>query len=323
VDSHTHLVFAGDRVDEFEARMAGAPYAAGGILRTVASTRDASVDHLEAAARRRLRALHATGTTTLEVKSGYDLTVDGERRLCDVAGGLTSDVTFLGAHALPSEFAAGREGYVRLVAGAMLERCAPAARWADAFCDPSAFSVEECREVLVAARTAGLGLRLHANQFGDSGGVELAAELGVASVDHCTYCSASGADALAGAGVVATLVPGAEFCTRTPYADARRLLDAGVTVALATDCNPGTSYVTSMPFVLALAVRELRLSPDEALHAATAGGASALRRRDVGRLGPGARADLVVLDAPRAAHLAYRPGSPLVRHVLLGGERVP
>lgn len=322
VDSHTHLVFAGDRADEFEARMAGAPYAAGGILRTVASTRGADTDELAAGARRRLREMQASGTTTVEVKSGYDLTVEGEGRLLEVAGGVSDEVTFLGAHAVPAEHAADRDAYVALVAGAMLERCAPEARWADAFCDPAAFSVDECREVLVAARAAGLGLRLHANQFGDSGGVELAAELGCASVDHCTHCSADGARALAGAGVVATLVPAAEFCTRSPYADARRLVDAGVTVALATDCNPGTSYVTSMPFVLALAVRELRLTFDEALYAATAGGAAALQRDDVGRLGVGSRGDLVVLDAPRAAHLAYRPGSVLVRSVLRAGAQL-
>lgn len=320
VDSHTHLVFAGDRVDEFEARMAGAPYAAGGILRTVSATRAAPTESLLRDARRRVREMHASGTTTIEVKSGYDLTVDGERRLLGVAGELTDEVTLLGAHGVPIEYAERRDEYVSLVAGAMLERCAPVARWADAFCDPGAFSVEECREVLVAARDAGLGLRLHANQFADSGGVELAAELEVASIDHCTHCSRDGAAALADAEVVATLVPAAEFCTRSAYADARQLLAAGVTVALATDCNPGTSYVTSMPFVLALAVRELRMTPDEALYAATAGGAAALRRDDVGRLGPGCRGDLVVLDAPCASHLAYRPGSSLVRHVVRGGE---
>ena len=322
VDSHTHLVFAGDRAEEFEARMAGVPYAAGGILRTVAATRAATTDALERASRARLREMRASGTTTVEVKSGYALSTDGERRLVDVARSLTDEVTFLGAHALPEEYAGRRDAYVDLVRGEMLERCAAGARWADAFCDPGAFSVEECREVLLAARGAGLALRLHANQFADSGGVELAAELGVASVDHCTHVSASGVAALAERGVVATLVPAAEFCTRSPYADARSLLDGGVTVALATDCNPGTSYVTSMPFVLALAVRELRMTPDEALWAATAGGAAALQRGDVGRLSPGCRGDLVVLDAPRAAHLAYRPGSSRIRHVLRGGEPI-
>lgn len=322
VDSHTHLVFAGDRTDEFTARMAGAPYDGGGILRTVAATRASSTRELERSARDLLRAMHLGGSTTVEVKSGYELTVEGEGRLCDVAAELTTEVTFLGAHAVPSELAGRREAYVGLVATTMLERCAPVARWADAFCDPIAFDVEECREVLTAARAAGLGLRLHANQLGDSGGVELGVELGVTSVDHVTHCSRAGAAALAERGVVATLVPAAEFCTRSVYADARQLLDAGATVALATDCNPGTSYVTSMAFVIALAVRELKMTPDEALQAATAGGAAALDRRDVGRLAPGCRGDVVVLDAPSAAHLAYRPGSTLVRSVYLAGEEV-
>jgi imidazolonepropionase len=320
VDSHTHLVFAGDRADEFEARMAGEPYASGGILRTVADTRAAATDLLEREARHRLAELRANGATTVEVKSGYALEVDGERRLCDVAGGMTDEVTFLGAHAVPDEYASRRGDYVELVAGPMLERCAPVARWADAFCDPVAFTAEESREVLLAARRAGLDLRLHANQTGDAGGVELAVELGVTSVDHCAHCTPAQAAALAERGVVATLVPGAEFCTRSPYADARALLDAGVTVALATDCNPGTSYVTSMPFVLALAVRELRMTPDEALWAATAGGAASLSRGDVGGLARGQRGDLLVLDAPSAAHLAYRPGGALVRTVVLGGS---
>jgi imidazolonepropionase len=322
VDSHTHLVFAGDRADEFEARMAGEPYGGGGILRTVEATRAASTGALDRAARRRLNEMRASGTTTVEVKSGYELSIDGERRLLDVAAGLTDEVTWLGAHAVPPEFAARRDEYVQLLIGPMLERCAPVARWADAFCDPVAFSVEECRAVLQAAKAAGLGIRVHANQLGDSGGVELAAELGATSVDHCAFCTASGASLLADSGVVATLVPAAEFCTRSPYADARQLLDAGVTVALATDCNPGTSYVTSMPFVIALAVRELGMTSDEALYAATAGGAAALGREDVGRLGIGVPADLVVLDAPTASHLAYRPGSSIARHVLCRGEPV-
>jgi imidazolonepropionase len=266
--------------------------------------------------------MQAAGTTTVEVKSGYDLSVAGERRLLDVAASLTDEVTWLGAHVVPAEVAARRDEYVRLLIGPMLEGCVQVARWADAFCDPVAFSVEECRAVLSAAKAAGLGVRVHANQLGDSGGVELAAELGAASVDHCTFCTASGAALLAERGVVATLLPSAEFCTRAPYADARQLLDAGVTVALATDCNPGTSFVTSMPFVIALAVRELAMTSDEALYAATAGGAAALRRDDVGRLGVGRRADLVVLDAPTASHLAYRPGSSIARHVLRRGEVV-
>jgi imidazolonepropionase len=322
VDSHTHLVFAGDRVGEFEARMAGVPYDGGGILRTVASTRAASTDELGRDARRRLADMLATGTTTVEAKSGYDLTVSGERRLLEISASLTEEVTWLGAHAVPPEFAGRRDDYVGELSGSMLERCAPVARWADAFCDPVGFSVEECRTVLSAAKAAGLGIRLHANQTADTGGVELAVELGAASVDHCTFCTAKGASLLADADVVATLVPAAEFCTRSPYADARQLLDAGATVALATDCNPGTSYVTSMPFVIALAVRELGMTADEALYAATWGGAAALRRDDVGRLGIGLPADVVVLDAPAASHLAYRPGTSIARHVLRRGEVV-
>ena len=322
VDSHTHLVFAGDRADEFEARMAGVPYDGGGILRTVASTRAASTDDLERDARRRLAEMLASGTTTVEAKSGYDLTVAGERRLLEVSASLTEEVTWLGAHAVPPEFAGRRDDYVGELSGSMLERCAPVARWADAFCDPLGFSAEECRSVLSAARAAGLGIRLHANQTADMGGAELAAELGAASVDHCTFCTAKGASMLADADVVATLVPAAEFCTRSPYADARQLLDAGVTVALATDCNPGTSFVTSMPFVIALAVRELGMTADEALYAATRGGATALRRDDVGRLCVGLPADLVVLDAPTASHLAYRPGTSIARHVMRRGDVV-
>ena len=320
VDSHTHLVFAGDRADEFEARMAGAPYDGGGILRTVDATRVASTEALAHASRLRAREMAASGTTTVEIKSGYELTTDGERRLLDIASEFTDEVTYLGAHAVPTEFAADRDSYVALVAGAMLTRCSPAARWADVFCDIGAFSVEESREVLTVSRTAGLGLRIHGNQLGHTGGIQLAVELGATSVDHCTHVSPKDVTLLAESTVVATLLPAAEFCTRSAYPDARPLLDAGVTVALATDCNPGTSYVTSMAFVIALAVRELGMTVDEAVHAATAGGAAALGRVDVGRLGVGARGDLVLLAAPRAAHLAYRPGSRVVRVVVKGGE---
>lgn len=315
VDSHTHLVFAGERSDEFEARMAGERYDGGGIARTVAATRAASIDELARESTRRLYEMRALGTTTVEVKSGYDLTVAGEERLCWIARELGDEATFLGAHVVPEEFTGDRDGYVELVAGEMLDACAPLVDWADVFCERGAFSVDESRHVLTAARGAGLSLRVHANQLGESGGVALAVELGAASVDHCTHLSDGDVEALAATTTVATLLPTAEFCTRSAYPDARRLLGAGVTVALATDCNPGTSYVTSMAFVIALAVCEMGMSADEALWAATLGGARALRRDDVGRLSPGARADVVVLDAPRAAFLAYRPGSPLVASV--------
>ena len=319
VDSHTHLIFAGERSDEFEARMAGERYDGGGIARTVAATRAASDEHLRAQSRRRWAQLRAGGVTTVEVKSGYALDVAGEARLVALAHELTEEVTFLGAHVVPAEFASDREAYVSLVAGEMMERCA-GAKWTDVFCDRGAFSVEEAREVLRAGRARGHALRLHANQIADIGAVDLALEMECASVDHCTHLSDRDVERLGDSSTVVTLLPGAEFSTRAPYPSARRLLEAGVTLALATDCNPGTSYVTSMSFVVALAVREMEMSVDEALWSATRGGARALRRDDVGHLGVGARADLVVLDAPRAAHLAYRPGSSLVREVWCADE---
>jgi len=312
VDSHTHLVFAGERSQEFEARMAGAPYDGGGINRTVEATRRASTAELRSLTAARARALAASGATTIEIKSGYELTLDGELRLLEVAGEFSDEVTFLGAHVVPEEFRGQRDDYVHLVAGEMLATCAPHAKWADVFCDTGAFSVDEAREVLQRAREAGLELRLHGNQLGESGGVALAVELDCASVDHCTFVNDHDLEILGASDTVATLLPGAEFSTRSPYPSARRFLDAGAVVALATDCNPGTSYVTSMPFVIALAVREMQMSVDEALWAATLGGARALRRDDVGHLGLGARADVLVLDAPRAAHLAYRPGGQVV-----------
>jgi imidazolonepropionase len=312
VDSHTHLVFGGERSGEFEARMSGTPYDAGGVQRTVEATRSASREELRGATARRARALQASGVTTMEIKSGYELTTDGEVRLLEIAGEFSDEVTFLGAHVVPEEFINDREGYVNLVSGAMLTTCRALARWADVFCERGAFSVDEARVVLVAARDAGLELRLHANQLGDTGGVALAVELDAASVDHCTYVNDADLEALGSSNTIVTLLPGAEFCTRSPYPSARRFLQAGVTVALATDCNPGTSYVTSMPVVIALAVREMGLTVDEALWAATMGGAAALRRDDVGHLAVGARADFAVVDGPRAAHLAYRPGGPLV-----------
>ena len=312
VDSHTHLVFAGERSAEFAARMAGEPYTGGGIATTVAATRAATADHLRVAAALRVAEMTASGTTTLEAKSGYGLTVTDEARLLEVSREFTDETTFLGAHVVPAEYVRDRGAYVDLVCGEMLAACAPNARWVDVFCDEGAFDAEETRQVLRAGMAAGLMPRLHGNQLAHGSGALVAAEFGAASVDHCNYLLDTDIEALLAAGVVTTLLPAADFCTRTPYPDARRLLDAGVTVALATDCNPGTSYVTSMPLVIALAVRELAMTPAEALWAATAGGAKALRRSDIGRLAPGARADFAVLDAPSHAHLAYRPGSNLV-----------
>lgn len=321
VDSHTHLVFAGERSDEFEARMAGERYDGGGIAQTVAATRAATTHDLRAATQERVDALRASGVTTVEIKSGYELTVEGETRLVTLASEWSDDVTFLGAHVVPSEFARDRDAYVDLVGGAMLSSCAGPSRWADVFCDTGAFSVDEARSILLRARDAGLGLRVHANQLGDTGGVSLAVELGAASVDHCSYVNDHDVEALAASSTVATLLPGAEFSTKSPYPSARRFLDAGVTVALATDCNPGTSYVTNMGVIVALAVREMGMTADEALWSATRGGALALERDDVGHLAPGARAHVVVLDAPRSAHLAYRVGSSLVRQVLVDDRR--
>ncbi|HEY1825933.1 MAG TPA: imidazolonepropionase [Acidimicrobiales bacterium] len=318
VDSHTHLVFAGERSDEFEARMAGRRYDGGGITRTVLATRAATREELSAGARQRADELRAGGVTTFEVKSGYELTSEGEVRCLEVAGELTNERTWLGAHVVPPEFTGNRDGYLDLLVTSMLEACAPHARWADVFCDRGAFSVDEARTILTAAAAQGLAPRLHANQLGHSGGVALAVDLGCASVDHCTYLEDADIEMLAGSATVATLLPGAEFSTRSPYPSARRLLDAGATVALATDCNPGSSYVTSMAFVLALAVREMNMSVDEALWAATRGGALALRRDDIGHLGVGARADFAILDAPRAAHLAYRAGSRVVAETRRG-----
>jgi imidazolonepropionase len=318
VDSHSHLVFDGDRADEFEARMAGRRYEAGGIRRTVRLTRAASDETLLANAQRLVAEARAQGTTTIEIKSGYGLTVEDEERALRIAATVTPEVTFLGAHVVPE--GVGREEYVDLVCGEMLQACAPHARWIDVFCDEGAFTVDEARRILEAGAAAGLGLRLHAAQLAPSpDAIAMGVALGAASIDHCTYLTDADIDLLAQSSTVATLLPGVEFSTRQPYPDARRLADAGVAIALACDCNPGSSFTTSMPLCIALAVREMGLTPYEALRAATLGGARALRRPELGRLGVGARADLVVLDAPSYVHLAYRPGVPLVHRVLSAG----
>lgn len=316
VDSHSHLMFAGDRSDEFEARMAGRRYEAGGIRRTVGLTRAATDVELSDNARRLVAEMRAQGTTTVEIKSGYGLTVQDETRALTLARNLTPETTYLGAHVVPIEFADDPAGYVDLVTGAMLDACAPYAKWIDVFCEAGAFDVDQARAILTAGIERGLGARMHSGQLGESGGVQLAVELGAASVDHCTFLSTADVDALAAGTTVATLLPGVEFSTRQPYPDVRRLIDAGVTVALATDCNPGSSFTSSMSFCIAVAVRDLGMTPSEALHAATAGGAAALRRDDVGVIAVGKRADLVVLDAPSYVHLAYRPGVPLVHRVV-------
>lgn len=326
VDSHSHLVFAGDRSREFADRMRGREYRAGGIRTTVAATRAATDAELRANAVRLLREARAQGSTTVEIKTGYGLTVVDEERSARIAARLTGEVTFLGAHVVPPEYVDDPAGYVDLVTGEMLAACAPHARWIDVFCEEGAFDADAARAVLAAGQARGLLARVHGNQLGPGPGVRLAVDVGAASVDHCTYLTAADVAALADAagpgGTVATLLPGVDFATRQPYPDARALLDSGAVVALASDCNPGSCFTTSMAFCIALAVREMRMTPEEALWAATAGGAAALRRTDIGRLGVGARADLLLLDAPDPVYLAYRPGVPLVAAVWKDGELV-
>lgn len=319
VESHAHLVFAGDRADEFAARMAGRAYAAGGIRSTIERTRAATAMELTANLTRLVAEYLAQGTTTIECKSGYGQTVADEVRAVRLAGELTPETTLLAAHVVPPEYAGRADDYVDLVVTQMIPRCAPHARWIDAFCEIGAFDPDQTRAVLEAGLAAGLGVRLHANQLTHGPGVRLAVELGAASVDHVCHVDDVDIDALAGSDTVATLLPAADFSTRNPYPDARRLLDAGVTVALGADCNPGTSFTTSLPFCMVLAVRELGMTPGEALWAATAGGARALRRDDIGVIAPGFLADLVVLDAPSHVYLAYRPGVPLISMVVLQG----
>jgi imidazolonepropionase len=322
VDSHAHLVFAGDRAAEFEARMTGARYSAGGIRTTVAATRASDDEALRANVRGLIAEMARQGTTSVECKTGYGLTVEDEARAIRIAKEECDVATFLGAHVIPAEYADRREEYVDLVRGPMLEACAGHADFVDVFCERGAFDEVETRLILDAAKARGLAVRLHANQLGHGPGVQLAVEYGAASADHCTYLDPADIEALAASSTVATLLPGVEFSTRSPYPDARALLDAGAQVAIATDCNPGSCYTSSMPFCLALAVREMRMSPAEALRAATLGGARALGLSDAGHLAVGARADFAVLDAPSYLHLMYRPGVPLVHGVWKNGARI-
>ncbi len=316
VDSHSHLVFAGERSAEFAARMAGQPYAAGGIRTTVAATRAATDEQLTAHVARHVGEMHRQGTTTVEIKSGYGLTVVDEARSLAIAREFTDQTTYLGAHVVPLEYADDPAAYVELVTGPMLTAAAPHATWIDVFCEQGAFDADQARTILLAGAAAGLRGRLHANQLTYGPGVQLACELGLVAVDHCTYLSDHDVEALADSGTVATLLPGVEFSTRQPYPDAAALLRAGVRIAIASDCNPGSCYTSSMPLCIALAVREMGLTPQQAVRAATRGGADALGLTDVGHLDVGARAHLVVLDAPSYVHLAYRPGVPLVADVL-------
>jgi imidazolonepropionase len=322
VDSHAHLVFAGDRTAEFAARMSGQRYSAGGIRTTVSATRAAPADVLRSNVGHLVAEALRSGTTTIECKSGYGLTVEAEARSLEVAGEFTGEVTFLGAHVVPPEYASHPDDYVELVRTAMLDACAPKAKWVDVFCERGAFDGDQSRAILAAGVERGLQPRVHANQLGPGPGVQIAVEFGAASADHATHLSDADVEALAASRTVATLLPGAEFSTRAAYPDARRLLDAGVTVALAADCNPGSSFTTSMPFCIAVAVRDMHMTPDEAVWAATLGGARALRRTDIGHLGVGARADALLLDAPSHVHLSYRPGVQLVASVWQDGQLV-
>jgi imidazolonepropionase len=322
VDSHSHLVFAGNRADEFASRMAGVPYAAGGIRTTVAATRAAPNAHLLASATALRAEARRAGSTTIEIKSGYGLNVVDEARTLVVAQQLSPETTFLGAHVVPPEFDGRTDDYVSLVCNDMLAACAPHARWIDAFCEQGAFDADQSRAVLEAGRAAGLGLKLHANQLGHGPGVQLAVEIGCASADHCTYLSDTDIEVLAGSTTVATFLPATDFSTRQPYPDARRLLDAGGVAALAANCNPGSSFTTSMGFCIALAVRDMQMTIDEAIWAATAGGAAALRRPDIGHITAGARADLILLNTTQPIDFVYRPGVPLIAATIIDGKPV-
>jgi imidazolonepropionase len=322
VDSHAHLLFAGERSAEFQARMKGEKYSAGGIKSTVSATRAATDSELEQNLVALIREMNRSGITAFETKSGYGLTTLDETRALTIASKHTPETTFLGAHVVPSEYAGKQDQYVSLVVGEMLDSVAPVSKWIDVFCDEGAFDVDQSRQVLQAGIAKGLLPKIHANQLSQGGGVQLAVELDCASADHCTHLSDKDVQALAGSNTVATLVPGAEFSTRATYPNAARLIDAGVTVALATDCNPGSSYTTSMAFCIAIAIREMGFSPEQALWSATLGGAKALRRLDVGSIAVGQNADLVILNAPSYLHLGYRPGVNLVQQVIKSGKTI-
>jgi imidazolonepropionase len=316
------MVFAGDRSKEFEARMNGEKYSAGGIKSTVAKTRAASDAELEANFNSLRNEMIRSGITTFESKSGYGLSVKDEVRSLAIAAKHTSETTFLGAHVVPEDYAGKADEYVSLVTGEMLDACAPHAKWIDVFCDVGAFDVDQSRAILQAGIAKGLKPRIHANQLAQGGGAQLAVELDCASADHCTHLSDKDIEALAGSNTVVTLLPGAEFSTRAAYPDAKKLFAAGVTVALATDCNPGSSYTTSMGFCISVAIRDMGFSPEQAIWSATMGGAKALRRTDVGALSVGMSADLSILSAPSFRHLGYRPGVDQISQVLKSGKTI-
>jgi imidazolonepropionase len=308
VDSHTHAVFAGDRSKDYVARMTGSKYATGGIKTTVAATRNANEADLIKRTQRILQKCQSNGTTTVEIKSGYGLSVESEVKILKVAKEFTDETTFLGAHVIPVEFENNRDDYVALVKDEMLQAAIPYSKWIDVFCDNGAFTVEESREILQTGMAKGLLGRIHGNQLGQTGGAELAIELGLASVDHATHVSDTTIEALAASDVVSTFLPGAEFFTKSNYPNVKRYFELGAKVALATDCNPGSSYLTSMPIVMSLAIREMGFTPSQALYAATVGGATALKRSEIGHLQVGAQADLVIWQAPSYEHIAYRMG---------------
>lgn len=322
VDSHTHLVFAGDRSAEFRARMQGESYGSSGIRSTVVATRAASNEQLVLGARKLVREALLSGTTTIEVKSGYGLNVADENRLLEIAASLTGEVTFLGAHVFPEEFQNDHNGYVELICTEMIAQAASRAKWIDVFCDVGAFNPDQTRKILKAGIVAGLKPRIHASQLEEGEGIAIGVELDCASVDHVTHATDEDLRTLSGSNTVATLLPGAEFSTRSKYPDARRFLEAGIDVAIATDCNPGSSYTTNMSLMVALAVREMFMSPEEALWAATMGGAMALRRTDVGHLSIGAQANFSILHSSSYLHLAYRPGVQLIKEVWRNGQRI-
>ena len=322
VDSHSHIIFAGDRSEEFRSRMQGEPYSAGGIKSTVALTRSATNQDLLSNAHRILAEANSTGTTTLEIKSGYGLTIKDETRSLEIASSLTEETTFLGAHVVPTEFQNDPEGYVELICGEMLDKVKPYAKWIDVFCDKGAFTPDQTRKILKAGIAKGLKPRLHANQLEAGDGIKIGVELDAASVDHVSHISEHDISLLSNSNTVATILPGAEFSTRSKYLDARVLFAADINIALASDCNPGSSYTSNMQFIIALAVREFFFSPEQALWSATKGGAMALRRNDIGHLSVGTSADFSILKTSSYIHLAYRPGVQLIEEVWRRGNRI-
>jgi imidazolonepropionase len=330
VDSHTHAVFAGDRSHEFAMRLEGATYeelqaAGGGIYSTVRATRAATLDELVDASLPRVSRMLESGTTTIEIKTGYGLDIatevkmlDAIDRICNVLP-IDTISTFLGAHVVAPEFTEDRGSYVDVVAGDMMDAVAERVAFVDVFCDDGAFTVDETRWIAEAAQSRGLGVRLHVEQLGHTGGAALAARIGAVAADHLDHATDEDLSALVSAGTVAVLLPGVSYSMREPAPDGRRFWDAGVTVAIATDCNPGTAYIETMPFIISLAALTSGLTPAESVWSATRGGALALGLHDRAVVAPGMLADLVILDAPSYEHLIYRPDGALVSQVIKRG----